>query len=131
MLGSEGLFLDMSVHDLDLARFLVREVEQVCAWASVLIDDKFAQANDADAAGTLLQFKNGGLGVMETLAALQWGIRHSHRSGRFVRQSRDRGASENAVTHAVNHASYKSFPRASIALSPKLRLADQRRFLSL
>src|ERR1700727_586334 len=42
LLGSGGLFLDMSVHDLDLARFLVGEVEQVCAWASVLIDDKFA-----------------------------------------------------------------------------------------
>src|SRR6202043_1166344 len=66
LLGSGGLFLDMSVHDLDLARFLVGEVEQVCAWAGVLIDDKFAQANDADTAVTLLQFKNGVLGVMET-----------------------------------------------------------------
>ena len=43
LLGSGGLFLDMSVHDLDLARFLVGEVEQVSAWANVLIDDRFAQ----------------------------------------------------------------------------------------
>jgi myo-inositol 2-dehydrogenase/D-chiro-inositol 1-dehydrogenase len=56
LLGSGGLFLDVSVHDLDLARFLVGEVEQVCAWASVLIDDRFAKANDADTAVTLLQF---------------------------------------------------------------------------
>src|SRR6201996_2217635 len=54
LLGSGGLFLDMSVHDLDLARFLVGEVEQVSAWASVLIDERFAKANDADTAVTLL-----------------------------------------------------------------------------
>jgi myo-inositol 2-dehydrogenase / D-chiro-inositol 1-dehydrogenase len=63
----------MSVHDLDLARFLVGEVEQVSAWASVLIDDKFAQANDADTAVTLLQFKNGVLGVIETSRRSNWG----------------------------------------------------------
>jgi myo-inositol 2-dehydrogenase/D-chiro-inositol 1-dehydrogenase len=73
LLGSGGLFLDMSVHDLDLARFLVGEVEQVSAWASVLIDEKFAQANDADTAVTLLQFKNGVLGVVETSRRSNWG----------------------------------------------------------
>jgi myo-inositol 2-dehydrogenase / D-chiro-inositol 1-dehydrogenase len=73
LLGSGGLFLDLSVHDLDLARFLVGEVEQVFAWAGVLIDEKFAQANDADTAVTLLQFKNGVLGVMETSRRSNWG----------------------------------------------------------
>jgi len=73
LLGSGGLFLDMSVHDLDLARFLVGEVEQVCAWGSVLIDERFAQANDADTAVTLLQFKNGVLGVIETSRRSNWG----------------------------------------------------------
>ena len=32
------------VHDLDLARFLVGEVEEVHAWASVLFDERFAKA---------------------------------------------------------------------------------------
>jgi myo-inositol 2-dehydrogenase/D-chiro-inositol 1-dehydrogenase len=73
LLGSGGLFLDMSVHDLDLARFLVGEVEEVSAWASVLIDDKFAQADDADTAVTLLKFKNGVLGVIETSRRSNWG----------------------------------------------------------
>jgi myo-inositol 2-dehydrogenase / D-chiro-inositol 1-dehydrogenase len=71
--GSGGLFLDMSVHDLDLARFLVGEVEEVYAWGDVLIDDRFAQANDADTAVTLLKFKNGVLGVMETSRRSNWG----------------------------------------------------------
>src|SRR6202012_2147240 len=68
-----GLFLDMSVHDLDLARFLVGEVEEVSAWANVLIDDRFAQADDADTAVTLLRFKNGVLGGVETSRRSNWG----------------------------------------------------------
>ncbi len=73
LLGSGGLFLDMAVHDFDLARFLVGEVEEVCAWGDVLIDERFAQANDADTAITLLKFKNGALGVVETSRRSNWG----------------------------------------------------------
>lgn len=71
--GSGGLFLDMAVHDLDLARFLVGEVEEVQAWGAVLIDERFAQANDADTAVTLLRFQNGVLGVTETSRRSNWG----------------------------------------------------------
>lgn len=70
---SGGLFLDMAVHDLDLARFLVGEVEEVQAWGAVLIDERFSQASDADTAATLLRFKNGVLGVTETSRRSNWG----------------------------------------------------------
>jgi myo-inositol 2-dehydrogenase / D-chiro-inositol 1-dehydrogenase len=73
LLGSGGVFLDMSVHDLDLARFLVGEVEEVQAWGTVLIDERFAQANDADTAIALLRFSNGALGVVETSRRSNWG----------------------------------------------------------
>ena len=73
LLSSGGLFLDMAVHDLDLARFLVGEVDEVQAWGSVLIDERFAQASDADTAVTLLRFKNGVLGVTETSRRSNWG----------------------------------------------------------
>jgi myo-inositol 2-dehydrogenase/D-chiro-inositol 1-dehydrogenase len=73
LLRSGGLFLDMSVHDLDLARFLVGEVEEVYAWGGVLIDERFARANDADTAVTLLKFTNGVLGVAETSRRSNWG----------------------------------------------------------
>jgi myo-inositol 2-dehydrogenase/D-chiro-inositol 1-dehydrogenase len=72
-LGSGGLFLDMAVHDLDLARFLVGEVEEVYSWGDVLIDERFAKAKDADTAATLLKFKNGVLGVVETSRRSNWG----------------------------------------------------------
>ncbi len=71
--SSGGLFLDMAVHDLDLARFLVGEVEEVQAWGAVLIDDRFSQANDVDTAVTLLRFQNGVLGVTETSRRSNWG----------------------------------------------------------
>ena len=73
LLGSGGIFLDMAVHDLDLARFLVGEVEEVHAWGAVLVDERFAQANDADTAVTLLRFVNGALGVVETARHSNWG----------------------------------------------------------
>src|SRR6201987_633120 len=73
LLGSGGLFLDMALHDFDLARFLVGEVDEVYAWGGALIDERFAQANDADTAMTLLRFKNGVLGVVETSRRSNWG----------------------------------------------------------
>jgi myo-inositol 2-dehydrogenase / D-chiro-inositol 1-dehydrogenase len=73
LLGSGGIFLDMAVHDLDLARFLVGEVEEVQAWGTVLVDAKFAEAKDADTAVTLLKFVNGALGVVETSRHSNWG----------------------------------------------------------
>jgi myo-inositol 2-dehydrogenase/D-chiro-inositol 1-dehydrogenase len=63
----------MAVHDLDLARFLVGEVEEVHAWASVLFDDRFAKADDWDTAVIMLRFRNGALGVVETARHSEWG----------------------------------------------------------
>jgi myo-inositol 2-dehydrogenase / D-chiro-inositol 1-dehydrogenase len=68
-----GSFLDMSVHDLDLARFLVGEVDEVRAWASVLFDDRFAQGDDWDTSVITLLFRNGALGVVETARHSEWG----------------------------------------------------------
>jgi myo-inositol 2-dehydrogenase/D-chiro-inositol 1-dehydrogenase len=68
-----GIFLDMSVHDLDLARFLVGEVEEVTAWAAVLAEPRFAKAGDFDTALAMLRFKDGAMGVVETARHSEWG----------------------------------------------------------
>ncbi len=70
---SGGIFLDMAVHDLDLARFLVGEVEEVTSWATVLAEPTFAEANDFDTALTMLRFENGAMGVIETARHSEWG----------------------------------------------------------
>ena len=87
----------MAVHDLDLARFLVGEVEEVQAWGSVLIDERFSQANDADTAMTLLRFKNGVLGVTETSRRSNWGYDIRTEVAGAIGKVVDRGASENAA----------------------------------
>jgi myo-inositol 2-dehydrogenase/D-chiro-inositol 1-dehydrogenase len=68
-----GIFLDMTVHDLDLARFLVGEVEEVVAWAEVLAEPRFAEAGDYDTALAMLRFQNGAMGVVETGRHSEWG----------------------------------------------------------
>jgi myo-inositol 2-dehydrogenase / D-chiro-inositol 1-dehydrogenase len=73
LLDSGGSFLDMSVHDLDLARFLVGEVEEVHAWASTLFDERFTEADDWDTSVMMLRFRSGALGVIETSRHSAWG----------------------------------------------------------
>lgn len=70
---SGGSFLDMSVHDFDLARFLVGEVEEVSAWGSILIEQRFGDGGDIDTAVTMLRFRNGALGVVEMSRRSAWG----------------------------------------------------------
>jgi len=114
LLGSGGLFLDMSVHDFDLARFLVGEVEEVSAWADVLIDERFAKANDADTAFTLLRFKKGVLGVVETSRRSNWGydIRTEVAGsvGKVVIEAPQKTPVLFAKDFASSHDHYENFP---------------------
>ncbi|MCL6626393.1 inositol 2-dehydrogenase [Alicyclobacillus shizuokensis] len=63
---SGGIFLDMAIHDFDLARYIVGgEVEEVYAQGEVLIDDTFREVGDVDTAVTVLKFDNGAIGVID------------------------------------------------------------------
>lgn len=63
---SGGLFMDMAIHDFDMARFLMdSEVTEVYAAGSALINPEFAEFNDIDTAITQLRFQNGALGVID------------------------------------------------------------------
>jgi len=70
---SGGIFVDMLVHDFDLARFLVGEIEEVSAWGSALIDPSYADVGDVDTAVAMLRFANGALGVLEGARRTTWG----------------------------------------------------------
>lgn len=63
---SGGIFLDMTIHDFDMARYLsISEVEEVYAQGAVLIDPAIDVIGDIDTAITTLKFKNGALGVID------------------------------------------------------------------
>ncbi|MCC3375357.1 inositol 2-dehydrogenase [Cohnella sp. REN36] len=63
---SGGIFIDMTIHDFDMARFLIgRDIEEVYAHGSVLVDPAFARYGDLDTAVVTLKFAGGALGVID------------------------------------------------------------------
>ena len=64
--SSGGLFMDMTIHDFDMARFLCgSEVTEVHAYGAVLVDPEIGKAGDIDTAVISLKFANGALGIIE------------------------------------------------------------------
>ncbi|MBR6392191.1 MAG: inositol 2-dehydrogenase [Eubacterium sp.] len=62
---SGGIFLDMTVHDFDMARFIGGEVDEVYANATVMVDKAIGEAGDVDTALVALKFKSGAIGVID------------------------------------------------------------------
>jgi myo-inositol 2-dehydrogenase/D-chiro-inositol 1-dehydrogenase len=64
--GSGGIFMDMAIHDFDIARFVCgSDVEEVYARGTVLVNPIFAQYDDVDTAIITLTFANGAIGVID------------------------------------------------------------------
>jgi myo-inositol 2-dehydrogenase/D-chiro-inositol 1-dehydrogenase len=63
---SGGLFLDMMIHDFDMARYLLKEeVTEMMATGHCLIDSSIGQCGDIDTAVVLLKFQSGALGTID------------------------------------------------------------------
>lgn len=63
---SGGLFLDMAIHDFDLARYLMNsEITEVYSTASIFGDLPLETVDDVDTAVTILKFKNKGFATIE------------------------------------------------------------------
>jgi len=71
---SGGMFHDLSIHDFDLARYLVGEdVTEVMTAGGCLIDPMFAEEGDVDVATTMLRFVSGAIGVIDNTRATPYG----------------------------------------------------------
>ena len=71
---SGGIFLDMTIHDFDMARFLIgEEVEEVYATAGVMVDPAIGEAGDWDTALITLRFRNGVMGVIDNCRQAAYG----------------------------------------------------------
>jgi myo-inositol 2-dehydrogenase/D-chiro-inositol 1-dehydrogenase len=63
---SGGIFLDMTIHDFDMARFLIgSEVEHIYAAGGVMVDPAIGKAGDIDTTIITLHFANGVLGAID------------------------------------------------------------------
>ncbi|MDY7040200.1 MAG: inositol 2-dehydrogenase [Chloroflexota bacterium] len=63
---SGGMFLDMTIHDFDMARYLINdEVTEVFAAGGVLVDPAIGQAGDVDTAVITLRYANGAIGTID------------------------------------------------------------------
>ncbi len=62
---SGGMFLDLGIHDLDMVRYQMGEVEEVYATGAVLINDELKEFGDIDTGLILLKFANGAMGTID------------------------------------------------------------------
>jgi myo-inositol 2-dehydrogenase/D-chiro-inositol 1-dehydrogenase len=64
--GSGGIFLDMTIHDFDMARYVVgSEVVEVYATGSVLVEPALAEIEDLDTIAVTLVHENGCLTTID------------------------------------------------------------------
>jgi myo-inositol 2-dehydrogenase/D-chiro-inositol 1-dehydrogenase len=63
---SGGIFLDMTIHDFDMARYLISdEVEEIYAAGGVLVDPAIGAAGDVDTAVVTLRYAGGAIGSID------------------------------------------------------------------
>ena len=71
---SGGMFLDMTIHDFDMARYLSgSEVEEVYAAGGVMVDPAIGAAGDIDTAIITLKFTNGAIGTIDNCRKAVYG----------------------------------------------------------
>ncbi len=71
---SGGIFLDMTIHDFDMVRFLSgEEVESVYAMGGVMVDEEIGKAGDIDTAVIVMRLKSGALAVIDNCRRAAYG----------------------------------------------------------
>lgn len=71
---SGGIFIDMTIHDFDMVRYLSgSEVTEVTAYGAVCDNPEYKKYNDVDTAIVSMKFANGALGVIDNTRASYYG----------------------------------------------------------
>ena len=71
---SGGIFLDMTIHDFDMATFLVNsDVEEVYVQSAVLVDPAIGEQGDVDTAIITMKMANGALCVIDNSRRAAYG----------------------------------------------------------
>jgi myo-inositol 2-dehydrogenase / D-chiro-inositol 1-dehydrogenase len=95
---SGGIFLDMTIHDFDMARFVTgSDVAEVYADGALRIEPSFAEAGDVDTAVVTLRHENGCLTVIDNSRRSAYGFDQRVE----VFGARGVAASENPAAHTA------------------------------
>ena len=71
---SGGIFLDMTIHDFDMACFLVNsQVDEIYVNSAVLVDPAIGEQGDVDTAIITMKMKNGALAVIDNSRRAAYG----------------------------------------------------------
>ena len=71
---SGGMFLDMTIHDFDMARFISgKKVKEVFAKATVKVDPEIGEAGDVDTAVITLTFEDDSMAVIDNCRKAVYG----------------------------------------------------------
>jgi myo-inositol 2-dehydrogenase/D-chiro-inositol 1-dehydrogenase len=96
--GSGGIFLDMTIHDFDMARYVAgSEVVEVYAQGAVRVDPAIAEAGDLDTALITLVHESGSLTAIDNSRQAVYG--YDQRVEAFG--SAGMAASENPLAHSA------------------------------
>lgn len=72
--SSGGLYIDMMIHDFDMAMYLAGcDVTEVYAMGTSLVDKRIGEAGDVDTAIVTLTFANGAIGVIDNSRRAAYG----------------------------------------------------------
>lgn len=64
--SSGGMFLDMTIHDFDMVRYLLGcDAEEIYVQAAVLVDKEIGEAGDVDTAVITMKMENGCIAVID------------------------------------------------------------------
>jgi inositol 2-dehydrogenase len=70
---SGGFFVDVTIHDLDTARWMVGEIDEISAQGAAVADPRIAEVGDIDTAVVTLRFANGAIGVIDNSRTAGYG----------------------------------------------------------
>ncbi len=107
---SGGMFLDMSIHDLDMARYQIGDVDEVYAVGNILIDERLRSFGDVDTSLITLKFKNGAMGVIDNSRQAVFG--YDQRLEVFCLNGT--ALADNEVEHTVRKGDRAGFQSARI-----------------
>lgn len=96
--SSGGIFLDMTIHDFDMARYLMgSEVSQIFVAAGVMVDPEIGAVGDVDTAVITLWFENGAIGTIDNSRQAVYG--YDQRVEMFGSQGMVKVANNKPDTH--------------------------------